>query len=109
MSLFTTVGLGQSLPQFQPCALHAGDHVLTRVAILNKVVLLLLLLNYSANCTWWQRSLTLKMPDNAAKSHQETLGLPSGTQENEDNPQQPSQRPLPGTFDGANGPKQAEC
>ena len=49
------------------------------------------------------------MPDNAVISHQETSGLPSGTQENEDNPQQPSQLPLPGKFDGANGPKQAEC
>ena len=49
------------------------------------------------------------MPETAAVSHQETSGLPLGTQENENSPQQPSQLPLPAKFDGANGPKQAEC
>ena len=49
------------------------------------------------------------MPDTAVVSHQETSGLPSGAQENGINPQQPSQLPFPAKFDGANGPKQAEC
>ena len=49
------------------------------------------------------------MPDTAVVSHQETSGLPSGAQENGINPQQPSQLPFPANFDGANGPKQAEC
>ena len=68
------------------------NRVLTRVAIFNKGVVVQLVLNH----TWWQRSLTLKMLDTAAVSHtKKTSGLPSEAQENEINPQQPSQLPLP--------------
>ena len=49
------------------------------------------------------------MPETTAVSHQESPGLPSGVEENEINPKQPTQLPLPAKFDGANGPKQAEC
>lgn len=60
--------------------------------IFNKGVAVQLVLNH----TWWQRSLTLKMLDTAAVSHtKKTSGLPSEAQENEINPQQPSQLPLP--------------
>ena len=49
--------------------------MLAHVAILNKGVLLF---NYCANYTWWQRSFTLKMPDVAAVCHQELSRLPRG-------------------------------
>ena len=93
------VGLCQSLPLSITLTLRVArwNHVLTRVAIFNKGFVVQLVLNH----TWWQRSLTLKMLDAAAVSHQQTLGLPSGAQENKINPQQPSQLPLPAKFDDA--------
>ena len=48
------------------------------------------------------------MPDIAALSRYKTTGLPSGAEDNEINPQQLTQFPLPAKFNGANGPKQAE-
>ena len=88
------VGLCQSLPFSITLTLLVArwNRVLTRVAIFNKGVVVQLVLNH----TWWQRFLTLKMLDTAAVSHtQKTSGLPSEAQENEINPQQPSQLPLP--------------
>ena len=61
------------------------------------------------NSTWWQWWDTLEIPETTAVSHQESPGLPSGVEENEINPKQPTQLPLPAKFSGANGPKQAEC
>ena len=88
------VGLGQSLPLSTTLTLRVArwNRVLTWVAIFNKGVVVQLVLNH----TWWQRSLTLKMLDTAAVSRtKKTSGLPSEAQENEINPQQPSQLPLP--------------
>ena len=42
------------------------------------------------------------MPDTEPVEQQ---GLPSGTEQNQTLPQQPSQLPLPARFDGANGYK----
>lgn len=57
-------------------ALHLAcwDHVLALVAILNKYVLSLRVVNHPMNSTWWQRTLASKC-QTAVVSHQEISGL----------------------------------